>query len=253
MAAKPDHATRKKANHKIKIAAIGDIHVKEHFKAEYQRLFSEISEKADVLVLCGDLTDLGQPHEAELLAEDLRYCTIPIVGVLGNHDYQSDQAEEIRKILEINTNVCILDQEPIIHYGVGFAGVKGFIGGFGQYTLGAFGEPELKKIVLERDNQAYALENQLKQLTDLEKKVILLHYSPIRETVADEPHDIMPFLGSTRYAQVIDQYGASVVFHGHANAGPHHGKTLAGIPVFNVALPLLEKISPHHPYKIYEL
>jgi Icc-related predicted phosphoesterase len=238
---------------KVKIAAVGDIHVKEHFRGEYREMFVEISEKADVLVLCGDLTDLGQVREAELLAEDLQACTIPVVGVLGNHDYQSDQPQKIREILEQHTNVCILDQEPIVHHGVGFAGVKGFIGGFGEYALGAFGEPELKKIVIERDNQAFALENQLKQLVHQQKKVVVMHYSPIRETVAGEAADIMPFLGSTRYAQVIDQYGAEVVFHGHANLGPHSGKTHAGIPVFNVALPLLQNLSPKLQYKLYEV
>ncbi len=237
---------------KVRIAAVGDIHVKEHFREVYQKLFTEISENADVLVLCGDLTDLGLAQEAQILAEDLRYCRIPVVGVLGNHDYQSDQADEVKRILEESGNITILEQEPVEHFGIGFAGVKGFIGGFGQYSLGAFGEPELKHIIQERDNQAYALENQLKQLTQ-EKKVVVLHYSPIRETVADEPADIMPFLGSTRYAQVIDQYGATVVFHGHANAGPHAGKTLGGIPVYNVAMPLLETITPKHLYKIVEI
>lgn len=238
---------------KIKVAAVGDIHVKEHFSGEYRDMFAEISEKADVLVLCGDLTDLGQSNEAELLAEDLKACTIPVVGVLGNHDYQSDQPQKVREILEQHSNVCILDQEPIVQHDVGFAGVKGFVGGFGAHALGAFGEPELKKLVLERDNQAFALENQLKQLVHLERKVVLMHYSPIRETVADEADDIMPFLGSTRYAQVIDQYGADVVFHGHANLGPHAGKTQRGIPVFNVALPLLQNLTPKMQYKLYEV
>lgn len=237
---------------KIKIAAVGDIHVKEHFRDVYREIFTEISEKADVLVLCGDLTDLGLAEEAQLLSLDLRSCRIPVVAVLGNHDYQSDQWDEVKRILEENENVSVLQEEPVEHFGIGFAGVKGFIGGFGQHALGAFGEPLLKQIVQERDNQAYALENQLKQLT-MEKKVILMHYTPIRETVSDEPADIMPFLGSTRYAQVIDQYGATVVFHGHANAGPHEGKTLGGIPVYNVALPLLEAMNPPMKYKIFEI
>lgn len=238
---------------KIRIAAVGDIHVKEHFTGEYKEFFTQVSKDADVLVLCGDLTDLGLEKEAELLAEDMRSCQIPVVGVLGNHDYQSDQPQKIREILEQNTNVCILDQDPIVHHEVGFAGVKGFIEGFDQYTLGAFGEPEIKRIIKERDDQAFALENQLKQLSPEQKKVIILHYSPIRETVADEPCDIMPFLGATRYAQVIDQYGAQVVFHGHANLGPHSGKTKGGIPVFNVALPLLQTMSPKLQYKVYEV
>ena len=242
-----------KDNTKIKLAAVGDIHVKEHFKGEYQKLFADVSEKADILLLCGDLTDLGLLSEAELLSEDLRSCRIQVVGVLGNHDYQSDSPDEIKKILEENSHVRILGEEPLVFNGVGFAGTKGFIGGFDAYALGAFGEPELKQIVAERDRHANILENQLKELAPLEKKVVIMHYSPIRATVANEMDDIMPFLGSTRYAQVIDQYGASVIFHGHANAGPHEGKTPGGIPVFNVAMPLLESLTPDQPYKIFEI
>ncbi len=237
---------------KIKIAAVGDIHVKEHFSDVYRNFFAEVSDKADILVLCGDLTDLGLIHEAQLLAVDLRSCRIPVVAVLGNHDYHSDQAEEVKRILEENANVKVLQEDPIEHYGIGFAGIKGFIGGFGQYALGAFGEPLLREIVAERDKEANSLENQLRQLT-MEKKVVLMHYSPIRETVSNEPSDIMPFLGATRYEQIIDQYGATIVFHGHANAGPPEGKTSSGIPVYNVALPLLETLKPATRYKIIEL
>lgn len=237
---------------KLKIAAVGDIHVKSHFSEEYRQLFTDVSDHADVLVLCGDLTDLGTEAEAHLLADDMRYCKIPIFGVLGNHDHQSDQSDEVTNILESVSHVTILKEEPIIYKEVGFAGVKGFMGGFDSHALGAFGEPEIKAIIKERDNHAYALENQLKQLP-MERKVVIMHYSPIRATVAGEPEDIMPFLGSTRYEQVIDQYGASVVFHGHANMGPHEGKTKSGIPVFNVALPLLESLKPSTQYKIYEI
>jgi uncharacterized protein len=243
---------QKKSLKKFTIAAIGDIHVKEHFKDEYKQFFQEISEKADILVLCGDLTDLGLPTEAKLLADDLKSCRIPIIGVLGNHDYQSDQSDEVTRILMQNENVHILEKEPYVYEGIGFAGVKGFIGGFGQWALGSFGEPYIKDIIRHRDNQAFALENQLKALTT-DKKVVIMHYSPIRETVDDEPADIMPFLGATRYEQTIDQYGASVVFHGHANMGPHAGKTTKGIPVFNVAYPLLQNIMPDKPYKLFEL
>jgi len=242
-----------KIENKVRLAAVGDIHVKEHFKGEYQKLFADISEKADILLLCGDLTDLGLPSEARLLSEDLRSCRIPVIGVLGNHDYQSNATDELKSILEENAHVRILGEEAYVTNGVGFAGTKGFIGGFDAYALGAFGEPEIKQVVAERDRHANILENQLKELTPLEKKVVIMHYSPIRATVADEPGDIMPFLGSTRYAQVIDQYGATVVFHGHANAGPHEGKTTTGIPVFNVAMPLMETLTPDQPYKIFEI
>jgi Icc-related predicted phosphoesterase len=239
-------------NKKIKIAAIGDIHVKSHFKDMYKPLMQELSQKADVLVLCGDLTDLGTAEEAHILADDLRTCRIPVIAVLGNHDYQSDQPEEVKKILRENPHVSILDQEPHVFEGIGFAGVKGFMGGFGSHALGAFGEPLMKEIVKERDREAYALENQLKALAT-EKKVVLMHYAPIRATVADENADIMPFLGSTRYEQVIDQYDVTVIFHGHANLGPHSGKTTKGTPVFNVALPLLENLKPAKNYLLYEI
>ena len=238
---------------KVKIAAIGDIHVRENMRGFYRELFMEISDEADVLVLCGDLTDLGKIEEAENLAEDMRACRIPIVCVLGNHDHQSDQEQVVKHILRGNSHVSVLDQEPIEHLGIGFAGVKGFIGGFDRFALNAFGEKAIKAIIHERDNEAYALENQLKQIEGMEKKVVLLHYAPIRATVADEPEDIMPFLGSTRFAQIIDQFGASVVFHGHANAGPMSGKTLGAVPVFNVAYPLLQNQEPKLQYFLYEL
>ncbi len=237
---------------KLRLAAVGDIHVKEHMQGAYGEVFTNVSRDADILLLCGDLTDLGLPQEAKLLAEDLQNCRIPVVGVLGNHDYQSDKVEEIKKILMQNSHVTILDPEPIEIQGVGFAGVKGFIGGFDEHALGAFGEPLMKEIIKERDRQAYALENQLKQLTT-ERKVVLMHYSPIKATIAQEAPEIHAFLGATRYEQVIDQYGATVVFHGHANLGPHAGKTSKGIPVFNVALPLLESVSPKMQYKLFEI
>lgn len=239
---------------KVRLAAIGDIHVKEHMGGFYQELFTEVSEHADILILCGDLTDLGLLTEATHLANDLRSCRIPVVAVLGNHDYQSDRAEEVKAILRELPHVTILDQEPIVISEIGFVGVKGFIGGFDQYALGPFGEPAIKAIIKARDNEAYALENQLNQLQGNTKKtVIVMHYSPIKATIADEPAEIHPFLGATRYEQIIDQYGASVVFHGHANFGPHAGKTSKGIPVFNVALPLLETLEPKMKYKIFEL
>lgn len=240
-------------NKKIKIAAVGDIHVKTHFKDVYKPMLQDVSQKADVLVLCGDLTDLGTPEEARILSDDLQICRIPVVAVLGNHDYQSDQPEAVKEILEANPNIEVLDQEPLEYHGIGFAGVKGFIGGFGAHALGAFGEPLMKEIVKERDREAYALENQLKALPLEKKKVVFMHYSPIRATVADENCDIMPFLGSTRYEQVIDQYNVSVIFHGHANLGPHTGKTMKGTPVFNVALPLLQNLTPQKEYLLYEI
>src|SRR3712207_1101714 len=147
----------------LRVAAIGDLHVKDDQTAPYRELFGEISRAADVLVLTGDLTDLGKPREAEILAEDLRACHIPIVGVLGNHDYECGQPEKVAEILH-QAGVTLLDEQATVVEGVGFAGVKGFIGGFGRGELGAFGEQAIKTFVDESLNEARKLENQLRSL-----------------------------------------------------------------------------------------
>jgi Icc-related predicted phosphoesterase len=176
----------------ITVAAIGDLHVRENGANRYRELFAEISEAADVLVLAGDLTDLGKASEAELLAEDLRACTIPAVGVLGNHDYECGCADQVTSILT-QAGVTLLDQQATVIEGVGFAGVKGFIGGFGRAELDPFGEPAIKTFVDESIAEARKLEHQLRTLRT-ERVMAILHYAPIPETIEGEPLEIFPFL-----------------------------------------------------------
>ena len=222
------------ANGTLKIAAIGDLHMREDSSRRSRELLAEISQVADVLVLAGDLTDFGKTGEAELLAEDLRACTIPAVGVLGNHDYESGQPEKVTEILR-QAGVTMLEDQATVIEGVGFAGVKGFVGGFGRGELGAFGEHAIKAFVDESLNEARKLENQLRTIRT-DRAMAVLHYSPIAGTVEGEPREIFPFLGSSRLADAVDRFdNVKAVVHGHAHRGAYRGETPRGVPVYNVA------------------
>jgi Icc-related predicted phosphoesterase len=218
----------------LTLAAIGDLHVSETCHNRYRGMFAEISDVADVLALCGDLTNFGKLSEAEILAEDLRACTIPMVAVLGNHDYEEGLAAEIVEILQ-GVGVTMLDEQAAVIGGVGFAGVKGFIGGFGRGELGAFGEEAIKVFVDEARNEARKLENALRSLRT-DKVVAVLHYSPVVDTVEGEPLEIYPFLGSSRLAHAVDRFdNVKAVVHGHAHRGAYRGQTPRGVPVYNCA------------------
>lgn len=218
----------------LRLAAMGDLHVTEHDVRRYRDLFAEISDNADVLALCGDLTNFGKTGEAERLAEDLGACSIPVVAVLGNHDYECGQPEHVVEILE-QAGVKVLDEQAVVVKDVGFAGVKGFVGGFGRGELGAFGEASIKTFVDESLNEARKLENALRSLRT-ERTVAVLHYAPIPETVEGEPREIFPFLGSSRLADAVDRFeNVKAVVHGHAHRGTYSGRTMRGIPVYNCA------------------
>lgn len=233
----------------LTVAAIGDIHVGETSVHPYRELFREISDRADVLVLAGDLTNHGKPREAEVLAEDLRGIGIPVVAVLGNHDYECGHVEEMQHILE-QAGVRFLDGNPQEIRGVGFAGVKGFGGGFENRMLDAFGESAIKQFVHEAVNEAMRLESALRQL-ETERIMVVLHYAPIADTVRGEPPEIFPFLGSSRLAETIDRFHVRAVVHGHAHHGSYSGKTMRGTPVYNVAQ-TIEKDSGR-PYALIEV
>lgn len=221
-------------NGTITVAAIGDLHVVESDEHRYRELFAEMSEVADVVALCGDLTNFGKTKEAENLAADLLGCTIPVVAVLGNHDYECGQPDEVARILTA-AGATILDEQATVVNGVGFAGVKGFIGGFDRGELGAFGEAAIKTFVDESINEARKLENQLRTLRT-DRTVAVLHYSPIAETVIGEPEPIFPFLGSSRLANAVDRFdNVKAVVHGHAHRGTYQGATPRGVPVYNCA------------------
>jgi Icc-related predicted phosphoesterase len=219
---------------KMRVAAIGDLHVQESSVAPYREMFAEISANADVLVLCGDLTNFGKTKEAEILAEDIKSCSIPVVGVLGNHDYECGQPEHVVEILQ-SAGMTVLDEQALEIEGVGFAGVKGFMGGYGRGELAPFGEPIAKAFVDEAMNEARKLENQLRTLRT-ERSVAVLHYSPILQTIEGEPHEIFQYLGSQRLCEPIDRFDhVKAVVHGHAHHGTYEGRTPRGTPVYNVA------------------
>ncbi|HEX8308417.1 MAG TPA: metallophosphoesterase [Allosphingosinicella sp.] len=235
----------------LTVAAIGDLHVTETCHNRYRTMFEEISESADVLALAGDLTNFGKVAEAEILAEDLRACTIPVVAVLGNHDYEAGEAEDVVRILQA-AGVIMLGEQATVIEGVGFAGAKGFIGGFGRGELGAFGEDAIKVFVDEARNEARLLENALRSLRT-ERVLAVLHYAPIPETVEGEPLEIYPFLGSSRLAHAIDRFdNVKAVVHGHAHRGAYSGRTPGGVPVFNVAQFVVEP-EFGRPYALLEI
>jgi Icc-related predicted phosphoesterase len=235
----------------LTLAAIGDLHVTETSEHRYRDLFQEISEVADVLALCGDLTNFGKTREAEILAEDLRSCTIPVVGVLGNHDYECGQPDEVAKILH-SAGMTLLAEQAVEIKGVGFAGVKGFLGGFGRGELGSFGEMPIKAFVDAALDEARKLENALRSLKT-DRNVAVLHYSPVADTVVGEPPEIYPFLGCSRLADAIDRFDhVSAVVHGHAHRGTHEGKTPRGTPVYNCARMVVEA-AKGRPYALIAL
>ncbi|OBQ86003.1 metallophosphoesterase [Mesorhizobium sp. WSM3873] len=245
----PATSTKSNGNDVIKVAAMGDLHVQEDAQTSYRDLFGEISREADVLVLTGDLTNLGKPREAELLAEDLRACSIPVVAVLGNHDYESGCVEQIAATLR-QAGVHLLDGQAIELNDVGFVGVKGFVGGFGRRMLGSFGEPAIKAMVAESVNEAMRLENAMRQVR-AKRTLVVLHYAPVPETVAGEPPEIFPFLGSSRLAETIDRFKVSAVVHGHAHRGSYEGRTPGGASVYNVAMHIAKPTG--RPYALLEI
>ncbi len=238
-----------------RIAAVGDIHVREGDRGKWTEYFREVSREADVLLICGDLTDTGDESEAQVLCEELKACTIPVVAVLGNHDYEKGRHKLIRQMVQ-NEHVHILDGEAVIIGDVGFAGVKGFGGGFGKYMLSMFGEGAMKNFVQEAVEEALHLERALTRLdserADL-KKIAVLHYSPIKETVVGEPEEIYPFLGSSRLAEPLIRQNVHAAFHGHAHIGQLEGDISGKIKVYNVAVPILLQAGYKVPYFIFQV
>jgi Icc-related predicted phosphoesterase len=237
---------------RVRIAAVSDLHCTRTSQGAFQPLFHRVAGEADLLLLCGDLTDHGLPEEARVLAGELAGVKVPMLGVLGNHDYHSDQHQEVEHILE-GVGLKVLDGDDCEVYGIGFAGVKGFCGGFGRHTLEAWGEPAIKNFVYEAVEEALKLEKALARL-HTPQRVAVLHYAPIQATVENEPPAIFPFLGSSRLEEPVNRYGVTVVFHGHAHHGSPEGKTLSGIPVYNVALSLLRQtMGEAAPFRVVEL
>jgi Icc-related predicted phosphoesterase len=237
----------------LRIAAVADIHVKKTSQGSLQPLFTKATEEADVILLCGDLTDYGTVDEAKILAREITASLrIPAIGVFGNHDYESGMEKELTNILT-DAGLTILDGDSIEIHGVGFAGVKGFAGGFGRRALGAWGEKIIKDFVHEAINEALKLEAALARLRT-PQKIGVLHYSPIQATVMGEPPEIVAFLGSSRLEEPLDRYRVNAVFHGHAHRGAPDGRTKNGAPVYNVAMPVLAAAYPDRPpFRVVEI
>jgi Icc-related predicted phosphoesterase len=231
------------------IAAVADVHCHEHMRGQIAESLRGVNDRADVLVLAGDLTASGRLVEARQLLNELRWVTVPVVAVLGNHDFEQNQQDEIYDLLKAS-GIHVLDGEStqllIGGETIGFAGAKGFAGGFGRYLLAAFGEQTIKDFVMAGLVEADKLERALSQLHS-QRRVVVLHYSPVRETLYGEPLELYPFLGNSELEKPIDRFGAEVVYHGHSHYGSQFSRTRSGIPVFNVAKSLVVT------YHLYEL
>jgi Icc-related predicted phosphoesterase len=235
----------------MRIAATADLHFTPQRYAVLRDQLSHVRDEADVLVIAGDLTNFGQPEEMDPLVNAFLRLRIPVVVVLGNHDYESGKEVEIARMMS-SEGIKVLDGSAYERDGVGFAGTKGFVGGFGRGMLTAFGEAEIKGFVRAGIDEAVKLERAMSQLRT-PKRVVVLHYSPIVATVAGEAPEIYPFLGTSRLAEVVDRHGADLVLHGHAHNGKPDGLTTTGIPVHNVAITLLQSQQPPAVYRLFDI
>ena len=235
----------------MRIAATADLHfTPARFSALHDQL-NRVRDEADVFVLAGDLTNYGRPDEMEPLLNVLVRTRVPTIAVLGNHDFESGREADLIRMLS-QEGIKVLDGSAYERDGVGFAGTKGFVGGFGRGVLTAFGEPEIKTFVRASIDEALKLERAMSQLRS-PKRVVVLHYAPISATVEGEAPEIYPFLGTSRLAEVVDRIGANLVLHGHAHNGKCDGKTAGGVPVHNVAITLLQKQNPSAVYRIFDI
>jgi Icc-related predicted phosphoesterase len=235
----------------MRIAAVGDLHCRADTRRNIAVALRGVDQEAEVLLLAGDLTDHGTPDEASWLAEELAQIKVQKCAVMGNHDYEAGLEDTVRKTLE-SAGVHVLDGEPWEMNDLGVAGIKGFAGGFDQSQLQRFGEASLKSFVDACIAEELKLEKALFQLRT-KHRVALLHYSPCRQTLEGEPLEIYPFLGATRLSGPIDQLRPNFALHGHAHRGALRGETRGGVPVYNVALPVLRRMEKPVGYLTIEL
>jgi len=235
----------------MRIAATADLHFTPQRYCALHDQLNRVRDEADVFVVAGDLTNFGQPEEMEPLLNALVRLRVPVIVVLGNHDYESDKQVELVRMMTAG-GIKVLDGSAYERDGVGFAGTKGFVGGFGRGMLTAFGEPEIKTFVRAAIDEAVKLERAMSQLRTA-KRVVVLHYSPIAATVDGEAPEIYPFMGTSRLAEVVDRHGADLVIHGHAHNGKPDGSTTTGVPVHNVAITLLQAQDPPRVYRIFDI
>jgi Icc-related predicted phosphoesterase len=233
----------------IRVAAVGDVHAGLDSGGCLRPYYEHVRERADLLLLAGDLTRHGDPEEAAVLVDELRDVGVPTIAVLGNHDHHADSGDKIRGLLE-EGGIRVLDGESTLvdvdGTRVGVAGAKGFGGGFAGACATDFGEPEMKAFIRHTRHAADRLRQALEQLEEVDVRVVLLHYSPVEDTLRGERLEIYPFLGSYLLAEAIDGVGADLVLHGHAHGGVEKGMTPGGIHVRNVAQPVIK-----HAYHVY--
>jgi Icc-related predicted phosphoesterase len=227
----------------MRIAAVGDLHAGQDSRGTIAPSLADVGHQADLLLLAGDLTTHGAMEQAEILAGEVRDVQVPIAAVLGNHDHHLNTPDAVRGALE-RAGIIVLERESIeLDVGgerIGIVGAKGFCGGFAGTSATEFGEPEMKSFVRTTIDIAEDVERLLLELTS-EVRVVLLHYSPVRDTLHGEPTEIFPFLGSYLLAEAADRAGADLIVHGHAHRGVEQGSTPGGIPVRNVAKAVLRK------------
>jgi Icc-related predicted phosphoesterase len=237
----------------IRVAAVGDIHMGADSRGLLRPAFDTLPDCADLLLLAGDLTRHGTPDEARVVAEEVRGLAVPVVAVLGNHDHHDEQPEKVTAILQ-DADVTVLESVgTVVECGgvrVGIAGTKGFGGGFVGRSAGEFGEPLMKEFVRYSRRCADGLRGALEELArqGCEVRVALTHFSPVADTLAGEPLEIYPFLGSYLLAEAIDTAGADLAVHGHAHMGTEHGMTAGGVRVRNVAQPVIRRA-----FNVYDL
>lgn len=227
----------------IRVAAVGDVHMDKDVVGRFRPALDTLDDHADLLLLAGDLTRHGTPDEAHCVAEEFGHLKVPVIAVLGNHDYHSDQESAVSHILE-SVGIKVLEGGatvvPTPGGPVGIAGVKGFGGGFAGRCASTFGEPEIKAFVRTTEVSAETLARALKDV-DAPTKIALTHYSPVSDTLNGEPLEIYPFLGSYLLAEAIDAGGANLSIHGHAHHGSPRGMTPGGVRVRNVAHPVIRQ------------
>lgn len=235
----------------MRLAAVADVHFRPEDQEENIRQFAAVNKLADLLVLAGDLTNHGRVEEMDACLGVLKHVQIPIVAVLGNHDHENGQQETLAGMARV-AGVNVLDGTCYEHEGVGFAGTKGFCGGFAPYELMPFGEMDIKNFVEIAEREATKLDYGLAQLRT-PRKVAITHYAPVLETVVGEPEPIFPFLGSSRLGRVIAQHKPALALHGHAHHGTFATQSDSGIAIRNVALPILKKRQEAHPFAVFEI
>ncbi|MFF8972756.1 metallophosphoesterase [Streptomyces sp. NPDC014995] len=237
----------------IRVAAVGDIHMGPDSQGLLRPAFDTLSDCADLLLLAGDLTRHGTPEEARVVAQEVRGLSVPVVAVLGNHDHHDEQPEKVTAILQ-DADVTVLEGGGTIvecdGTRVGIAGTKGFCGGFVGRSAGEFGEPLMKEFVRYTRRSADGLRTSLEELGQegCDVRIALTHFSPVADTLAGEPLEIYPFLGSYLLAEAIDTAGADLSVHGHAHMGTEHGMTAGGVRVRNVAQPVIRRA-----FNVYQL